>query len=342
MLDALLNILEDASAALPPRPAACFTLAGDRFAIRGEPELVAQMTPALQTRLVPCDGAPGLEILLWSGALSPWELAPPQWQAAERWAAGVAVHAGGPEGMAFFDPLGGIVALYDARSNRAGMWFANPAAPALWIVAAPFLRLLDVWFVLRGSIMCHGAAIAHRGRAALIVGPGGAGKSSLALRAPEHGFSYLGDDYVLLEPGRAGATIHSVYGSGKLAGHDLAAGLPVCSAVHRAPDEWAEKSFLRIDEASILASAPLALILEPRVGGGDTPWAEPISPAEALRAVLPSTLHQMAGHQQEKLIILTRGLAAPRLRLHLSPSHSRNLAFIAQQLEAQALVGAAA
>ena len=47
----------------------------------------------------------------------------------------------------------------------------------------------------------HGAAVAEGGRAALLLGPGGAGKTTTALAAWNAGMDYLGDDYVLVRVG---------------------------------------------------------------------------------------------------------------------------------------------
>jgi hypothetical protein len=185
-------------------------------------------------------------------------------------------------------------------------------------------------------MLCHGAAIAKHGGAALIIGPGGAGKSTLALRALDASFGYLGDDYVLLEPAAPSPVVHSVYTSGKLLGAAIATGVPAQATVFREPDDRADKSLLHVTTSSILSSSPLVVVIEPCIGDNDRPRMEPISPGDALRTVLPTALRQLPGEEQKKLSIMTRILTVPCFRLYLTRDHMHNLAVIDDHLLAQA------
>ena len=59
------------------------------------------------------------------------------------------------------------------------------------------LRLMDARPDL---VWLHAAAVARDGRALLIVGPGGSGKSSLATELVDMGYCYLGDDVIPVDP----------------------------------------------------------------------------------------------------------------------------------------------
>jgi HprK-related kinase B len=59
----------------------------------------------------------------------------------------------------------------------------------------------------RGYVLFHGAAVARAGRAMLIVGPSGVGKSSTALRMLERGCEFLADDNVLARASDEGVRI---------------------------------------------------------------------------------------------------------------------------------------
>lgn len=50
-------------------------------------------------------------------------------------------------------------------------------------------------------ILLHATAVALDGRAVLLTGPSGSGKSDLALRLIDRGWTLVGDDYVELEGG---------------------------------------------------------------------------------------------------------------------------------------------
>jgi hypothetical protein len=75
------------------------------------------------------------------------------------------------------------------------------AERADWLASRPLLTLaLLETLKRRGVFGVHAAAVEHGGRAVVIAGRSGAGKSTLALALGLHGFSFLGDDLVLLEP----------------------------------------------------------------------------------------------------------------------------------------------
>jgi hypothetical protein len=54
-------------------------------------------------------------------------------------------------------------------------------------------RLLDL-------VPLHGAAVAHRGRAALLTGPSGSGKSTAVLSCAQQGLALVAEDAVFLDP----------------------------------------------------------------------------------------------------------------------------------------------
>lgn len=334
--ESFFDILDDVSARSGKHPSFQFALAGSVIRVYAETApLRKHLVAALQHRVVPAVDVPDLTILAWETQPSPLSRALPEWRVMERWAVREPVRASGKNGMFFFDPIGGTVTLYDSGRSLGGAWFSDGAKPPLWIVGAPFLRLLDAWFTDRGKALCHGAAIAKHGGAALIIGPGGAGKSTLALRALDASFSYLGDDYVLLEPAAPRPVVHSVYCSGKLLAADIDAGIPARTVVFRHPDQQGDKSLLRVGAASMLKAAPLMAVIAPSIGDNEWPRMEPLSPCDTLRTVLPAALRQLPGEEQKKLSIMAQVLTVPCFRLHLTRDHARNLAVIDNHLSAQ-------
>ncbi|MEO8586871.1 MAG: hypothetical protein ABI584_11975 [Acidobacteriota bacterium] len=337
MSERFFGILDDLAGRSRNFPVFHFALAGCVFRVCAKTEPLAQLlAAALRDRVVPATRPADVTIFAWDMEPSPVSWACPEWKVVERWSRREPVRASDGTGMFFFDPIGGMVSLYGRGRRQAGVWFRDAATLPIWIAAAPFLRVLDSWFTARGKMLCHGAAIAKHGVAALIVGPGGAGKSTLALRSLDAGFGYLGDDYVLLEPATPLPIVYSVYGSGKLVASDLEAGSPAEAAVFQEPADRTEKSFLRVEGSSIFDSAPLAAVFEPSIGDGEWPKLEATSSGGALRCILPSALRQLPGEEQGKLSILTRVVTVPCYRLHLSRDHARNLAAIDAELQVQA------
>jgi len=326
MLEAFLQIMTQVPAGRTRQPGTCFKIAGGSVTVRAEASLSRALTAALQ-HLEPAPDA-GLEIVAWEGEPLPIRQAPEAWRVAERWAQRQPVRAATSAGMVYFDPIGRVVTLYDARNQLGGLWVEDAAALKSWIAAAPFLRLFDAWLTPQGKFLCHGAAIARGGRAALIIGPGGAGKSTLALRSVEHGFAYVGDDYVALDPGQSWPAVYSVYSSGKLAAAEFATGIAPQFSLFREPDVEMDKVVLRVEPSAMLASAPVAIVIAPRIGDHEAGAVEPISSAEALRILLPSALQQLPGDHQAKLNSLKRMLVVPCVRLSLMRSHRHNLSLI--------------
>ena len=118
----------------------------------------------------------------------------------------------------------------------------------------------------------HATSVAAGGRAVLLVGPAGSGKSDLALRLIDRGFTLVSDDRTLLrkEGGRliasAPATIAGkieIRGLGILA-MDQAGDTPVALVVDltedgaRLPDEGARRAFLGLDVPLVCMDARAA------------------------------------------------------------------------------------
>lgn len=170
-----------------------FSLAGRGIRVCTDSfSLLTQVTEALRHRETALAGSPDLTIFAWEKPPPSALAARPGWEIAEHWQRREPVRAMNEQGMMYFDAAAGEVAFLDMERSRAAIWFDPGRALPIWVAAAPFLRLLDAWFVTCDRILCHGAAIAMNGGAALLVGRGGAGKSTLALHAPDHSFEYLG------------------------------------------------------------------------------------------------------------------------------------------------------
>jgi hypothetical protein len=107
-----------------------------------------------------------------------------------------------------------IVAFDDLR--RTGYW-CEPGATGMNYLdrAAPMCSLLTYWFARRGRYLFHGASIGDSDTGVLILGAGGAGKSTTALACLEAGMTYAGDDYCLLRM-NGGPFVDSLFGTAKL------------------------------------------------------------------------------------------------------------------------------
>ena len=105
------------------------------------------------------------------------------------------------------------VTVYDPSTDEAYVWLASLEGADAWGPETP-LHVPMGWIAEQhGYALAHAAAFGVDGKVALIVGPPGAGKSTLAVRAAMLGFEYYGDDRVLVEAD--GRFAHAVFSSAK-------------------------------------------------------------------------------------------------------------------------------
>lgn len=207
------------------------------------------------------------------------------------------------------------ICLYDPSSRRGVVVVEPTPALPLHLRAAPLRLLLHWWGRDLGMQLLHAGAVSLEGRALLLVGPSGSGKSTLATACHAAGFDYLGDDYVLVTPGPPLA-VHSLYRSAKLAFSGLEL-LDIAPAAIRNQGLGDEKAMLFHDDRLVRAATPHAVVL-PRVVPGRPRPPRRLRPAEALRALAPSTLIQLTGSGQgdlTRLAGLTRRLPAYQLEV---------------------------
>lgn len=127
------------------------------------------------------------------------------------------------------------------------------------LVSHPIAAAVAAWALDAGVLAFHAGAVEADGRAVLLVGANGAGKSTAALAAAVTGFGYLGDDLCLVDP--AAAEVHSWYATAKLLPDSVAA---------IGTDRWPRLAVNRLGKAVVclqhvptvrlVAGAPIAAI----------------------------------------------------------------------------------
>ncbi len=209
---------------------------------------------------------------------------------------------------------------FDLASKRA--WFHVPrvADAPPWGFEHPFLKLLHPWLRTRGRLILHAGAIG-RERCALIVGPGGSGKSTLSIAGQRHGLGYLGDDYVAVNV--AAQRAFGLYRVAKLVPEHLRTMFAELEA-QRLPalDPSLPKARLAID-VTHPDGMPIAAIVVPRVGAHHD--FAPTSAADALRALAPSTLFQLPGYPADLAAMAALVRMVPAYRLTSGPDLAASL-----------------
>ncbi len=169
----------------------------------------------------------------------------------------------------------------------------SPHHQAEWEQTAPLAHFCKWLSESDGQTMVHAASIAHCNRGALLVGPGGSGKSGTTLGALKHGLSSAGDDYVLLSPQGAQAVYSTV--------KQEPSGLKRIGLDVQADLNWQGKVVFRPEdhfEASISRHVPVNAVLLPRIGADRTSLA-PVDSSLAFRILTFSTLKQLGSGYAE-------------------------------------------
>lgn len=187
--------------------------------------------------------------------------------------------------------------LFD-RQRREAFYVADEWP--YWDKAAPFRNIFQWMAQEGGHSLVHAACV----EGVLLVGKGGSGKSTTAFRAWKEGMTLLGDDYCFLEKK---LHVHSLYRSVKLS-RDC--GFALDDEIDRGAEKAA--GFLSLSHSSF----PLKAICIPRIG--PKTFLEVCSPKEALCALAPSTLFQLAASQSSAFSLLSQAvLSVPTYILHV-------------------------
>lgn len=251
-------------------------------------DLARSLGRATRHLSVPGDRSPDLKIDVWTDRDLPLSL-PSDWPCY-----GMSYSTVGSVAFSWLAPDGPLYSYDRERRCGSAVFTSNTAIPT-WDQAAPFRRILHWWAEGQGLQLIHAAAVASASGGVLLVGRGGSGKSTTALACLEAGMGFAGDDYCVLSPGDP-PRVDSVYLSAK-ADHRSAELIPGLRAYFaQAPFTSLGKSVLFADEirpASLCAGFPLRGIIVPQLNDDATCRLTRISPAQALRALAPSTLMQM-------------------------------------------------
>jgi len=199
------------------------------------------------------------------------------------------------ERWAFARPDPGLSAY--STSHSQGLYWWPAASGITYGDLAGGLRAIINWSMAqRGLQFLHSAAVGRGGKAALIVGQSGSGKSSTALTCLLAGMDYLGDDHCLLDL-RESPVVHSVYAAAKLHTARLERFPELATHVVNPAREDGEKGVAILNPAfaaQLPRRLPISAVLVPMIGEGAMSRLEPLTRAAALLALAPSTLLQMA------------------------------------------------
>jgi hypothetical protein len=277
--------------------------AGVRLHIAG-PGLAPVLEPALSPMLHPGhdrqDPGPNRQdavIELWDGASTGVGIPDPPWRRRDVIARGDvrSLYGGRLRAQVYLGDE--ILTMWDCTNRRGIMWVPDARRLPYWVRAAPMRNMLHWAIAGEARHMVHAGAVGDEQSGALLVGPNGSGKSTTALACLDDGLGYVADDCVLAQIAPA-PRASALYGTAKL----TASGLRLLPRLARCTVTSAEPKYVvevaRVRPELLRASAAISAILLTRVTPGRLEL-RPVGPAEALRALAPSTIlqhpHESAG-----------------------------------------------
>jgi hypothetical protein len=205
----------------------------------------------------------------------------------------------------------------------AAIWTADAEQLPDWDDSAPCREMFHWMTLSTDCFLAHSAAIGIGNDGILLTGPGGSGKSTTAAAAAVSGLMTIGDDFVLIDP-RSGHA-HALYDTIKLDTRSSAWFAELAAhAVNprRDPSAKSRVHLLRSRPSAFAHQLRIKAIVLPRTGGQTTTTIAPATVAEAMRALVPTTICLIRGGEIEtirKSAAFLRGLPAYRCNLGADP-----------------------
>lgn len=113
-----------------------------------------------------------------------------------------------------FDEDHQMVKVVDVSAGWGLLYAGNAIDFPSWEIYSPFREFLHFAAMQKKMLMVHAGSVAFNGQGVLLLGHGGAGKSTTVSQAVGQDFQSCGDDYVMVDT--VGMTIHAVYRTFKL------------------------------------------------------------------------------------------------------------------------------
>jgi len=117
----------------------------------------------------------------------------------------------------FYHFFSGVDALsvVDANTNTAYFVVRDAIALPWWVSGSPLQALLHAWLRTQGMQLTHVASVGKNGKALLLAGKGGSGKSTTTLACAKNGFTIYGEDYCIIDPSGE-PKVYSIYQTAKI------------------------------------------------------------------------------------------------------------------------------
>src|SRR6056297_480422 len=186
----------------------------------------------------------------------------------------------------------------DLHKNTAVYWVKSPHHFPYWVQSSTFRTIFHWWMEQNSAQLLHAAAVGIDGKAILLTGKGGAGKSTTALSCLSAGMEYYADDYLIVKIEEGRPVVYSLYSTGKLNRHADIYFPDFDEYASSHVDKNQEKEvfyFYPGLQKQIKSAAPLTAILEPQIKGEKRSSFSSVSQWQMHRALSFTTMSQLPG-----------------------------------------------
>jgi hypothetical protein len=321
--DFVTRLVDVARAAMAAGPARTLTLRPAGVPVRvhlaGE-ELIDRLAPGMLEGLIVADERPAVELWAFDGAGSGRAAPRPPWGPDDYLQREEIAGWTRPPRLASYSNDYATLSVAATEAGLGVQWLRDATVMAPWEGGAPLRSILRWTLARHGAHLIHAAAVGTGADGVLLLGSGGAGKSTTALACLQAGMALVSDDYTLIRPGSP-PTAHPAFAIAKAgaASLELLGGggdLPARAAGARV--DWRGK--LRLPIADVVCpSLALRAVVLPHVAE-QTGAPVRVSGREALRTIAVSTLLQLPGDSATTLTVLRELLATlPVYTLDVGP-----------------------
>lgn len=194
-----------------------------------------------------------------------------------------------------------VLYVWDYESCTGVMWCNTEVMPP-WLLSRPILPLIHAYATETEWCPVHASAVGREGKFLLIVGPGGAGKSTAALSCLAAGWEYAGDDFVLINPTQR--LVEPLYASGRLrvgGPERLATRLSsfIFAKSNEGNEPRLEMRFGSGEKGGLIRGGAVERILIPRRRGGTAFEIERAKPVEVFASMIPYTRIYTPGRAEQ-------------------------------------------
>lgn len=236
-------------------------------------------------------------VLIWDHDETGEAIPPRPWRPEIEGVLGRVTDFGAPRFAAMVDLGETQVWMHDRDRGIAFLWVRSAMRVPVWDRIHPLRPLLDAWAGTQDLLMIHAGAVGTAHGGALIIGPGGSGKSTTVLAILASGGRSAGDDYVLVRGGNH-PVAYSLYGAMRLfENHRDRFPFLMPHPDAATPDDSGTTkltSYLSIHRPdAMVGSLPFSAIVMPRPAPGTRTRAHRENGGKALFALAPNTLKQL-------------------------------------------------